>query len=95
MKKKLPRRTSRRVIVSVYRVYRCYGGPEEGGWYYDAYQHLDSKQVRPSRVKRTMKQLRTIYPSADLNSVRTRFDHYICREDVRGKHTTKRIPQYE
>lgn len=22
--------------VAVYRISRCYGGPEEGGWYYDA-----------------------------------------------------------
>lgn len=24
------------VLVNVYEVHRCYGGPEEGGWWYDA-----------------------------------------------------------
>lgn len=24
--------------LSVYEVHRCYGGPEEGGWWYDAYE---------------------------------------------------------
>lgn len=26
------------VYLSVYRLNRCYGGPEEGGWYYDNYE---------------------------------------------------------
>ena len=25
-------------FVSVYRHHRCYGGPEEGGWWYDRYE---------------------------------------------------------
>lgn len=26
-------------FLSVYEITRHYGGPEEGGWYYDAYEH--------------------------------------------------------
>lgn len=26
--------------LSVYRVHRCYGGAEEGGWWYDAYEFM-------------------------------------------------------
>lgn len=26
-------------FVSIYRTERCYGGPEEGGWWYDAWSH--------------------------------------------------------
>lgn len=93
--RELPRKKSKRVIVSVYRVCRCYGGPEEGGWYYDAYEHLESKVVRPSQVKRIMGYFRDMFPSADLNSVMTMYDHYICREDVKGKYTTRKRPYYE
>jgi len=32
------------VYVSVYEVSRNYGGPEEGGWWYDAYSLEDSKE---------------------------------------------------
>ena len=28
------------VLVGVYHVDRCYGGPEEGGWWFDAWQHV-------------------------------------------------------
>lgn len=29
--------------VGVYEVYRCYGGPEEGGWWYDAGEAIHSE----------------------------------------------------
>ncbi len=32
-------------FVNVYEVDRCYGGPEEGGWYYDAGQLLATYAV--------------------------------------------------
>lgn len=28
--------------VNVYEISRCYGGPEEGGWYYDHYEIIES-----------------------------------------------------
>lgn len=36
------------VYVSLYRVDRCYGGPEEGGWWYNHYS-LESYQFCNSR----------------------------------------------
>ena len=30
--------------VSLYQCNQCYGGPEEGGWYYDAYALEESKR---------------------------------------------------
>lgn len=33
------------IYVSVYNVESCYGGPEEGGWWYDYYRLLDSFQL--------------------------------------------------
>lgn len=32
------------VYVSLYEVERCYGGPEEGGWWYNSYQLLSTKK---------------------------------------------------
>jgi hypothetical protein len=32
------------IYVSVYEVERCYGGPEEGGWWYDNYTLKSTKQ---------------------------------------------------
>lgn len=34
----LARRLRRMHFATVYRIDRCYGGPEEGGWWYDWYQ---------------------------------------------------------
>lgn len=31
-----------KIQFSIYDVNRVYGGPEEGGWYWDAYQHVKS-----------------------------------------------------
>lgn len=35
----------RPVWVNVYRVDRCYGGPEEGGWWYDVYECVESVRL--------------------------------------------------
>lgn len=41
-----------RVQVSIYGVDRCYGGPEEGGWYYDAYNFAGvSERVYPEDIE--------------------------------------------
>lgn len=29
------------LYVNVYQRRRCYGGPEEGGWYYDAWEPIE------------------------------------------------------
>lgn len=34
-----------RIVVGIARVENCYGGPEEGGWYYDAGQPVGSFKV--------------------------------------------------
>lgn len=32
------------IYVSLYEIERCYGGPEEGGWWYDSYQLISTKK---------------------------------------------------
>lgn len=43
------------LYVNVYDNGRCYGGPEEGGWYYDCGDVVDSFRVKRREVKRIVK----------------------------------------
>ena len=38
----------RTLYVNVYQVERCYGGAEEGGWWYDSYTPLESETAECS-----------------------------------------------
>lgn len=40
-------RERHQVYANVYRVSRCYGGPEEGGWWYDVGEPLESVRIDP------------------------------------------------
>ena len=42
--------------VSVYEVQRAYGGPEEGGWWYDAYQLVDTHPVATLEAAQKVKE---------------------------------------
>ena len=42
----LPPHNTPLFYVTIYKVTRCYGGPEEGGWTYDRIDHLASRPVR-------------------------------------------------
>lgn len=84
--------------ASVYNVERCYGGPEEGGWYYD---HLDFcfavpcwsedeyDQVRDRLCKRIASPTRPIY------SVLSDGETRVLRECYPGEIRTDRRPHYE
>jgi len=40
----------RRFVVAIHEIDRCYGGPEEGGWYYDAHAPSTAPEHRrPTR----------------------------------------------
>lgn len=53
MRKKSKKSHSRKVTLTLYSVTRCYGGPEEGGWWYDWYEHVRSfRPMKPCRVER-------------------------------------------
>jgi len=39
--------SSSKVFVTAFAVTRHYGGPEEGGWYYDLYYPLKSRAIAP------------------------------------------------
>lgn len=50
------------VFVNVYEVDRIYGGPEEGGWWYDAGTAVVSRQVSEADSERVRAELEAKYP---------------------------------
>lgn len=38
-------RTPAKLFVTMYSVTRCYGGPEEGGWWYDWYEPVKDAHI--------------------------------------------------
>ena len=39
------------VFINVYRVNRDYGGPEEGGWWYDTGEFVECHPVKPEDAR--------------------------------------------
>lgn len=35
----------KKLFINVYEVERCYGGPEEGGWWYNSYRCIDTVKL--------------------------------------------------
>jgi hypothetical protein len=54
---------ARKLYVNVYSVGRCYGGPEEGGWYYDCGDPTASHPVkRMKQAERLQRRLEARCP---------------------------------
>lgn len=88
---------SRLVYVSVYNRELCYGGAEEGGWWYDAYSLEKSMRVLNQRdlVVTAMSKLRESYPeSKNYYSVNGGHSYDIFAEYRQGKHNTLERPRY-
>lgn len=50
--------------LNVYRIERAYGGPEEGGWWYDDYIPLKSFRGRTKRIRKKLrKRLESLFPN--------------------------------
>lgn len=49
---------SKKVWINVYEITRAYGGPEEGGWYYDEYNCiLEPIRCHRHKINKVMKKL--------------------------------------
>lgn len=89
-------------FVSVYMVTRCYGGPEEGGWWYDSYELRASLPIAdylegaPS-ADEVEAFLRRIFGEGEGNrfSVLGGYGIHYCREYESGQSETKGRPTYE
>jgi hypothetical protein len=89
-----------RIQVSVYGVDRCYGGPEEGGWYYDAYQfagvseRVDIEEVDAAK-ERVLKLFEDEQPRYPISSVLSDGPEYRALIEVKaGEHQTQGRPRY-
>ena len=74
----VPRRERkiRGMIVAVIKTTRVYGGPEEGGWWHDYRECVESHQVYGwTHAMATVRRMRDEYPVP-------RFDRYSCAGDA-------------
>lgn len=84
--------------VTVYEVTRHYGGPEEGGWWYNWYKPIESIKVRPCNAEREYQRLIKLYSACDqgdIYSVRGGYKYVIYKECKRHEFATKHVPHYE
>lgn len=85
------------VFVNVYEVDRVYGGPEEGGWYYDAGRLITSRQVTEESAEDMKLSLQIKYPkTGDSSSViYSGGDYRVWIEDHPGADFPEYTPHYE
>jgi len=79
------------IHVSVYDLTREYGGPEEGGWYYDSYEFIESTPVeRPEDLKAAVDKMAAQFSRASFDG-----KIVIMAERTPGEQATKARPHYE
>lgn len=87
-----------RVWVSVYYVNREYGGPEEGGWWYNWYTHVETIRV-PLRFaehhRRRLEYKHRDHHYGNIYSVMGGQQVQVFIEGQPKQHETKRRPHYE
>lgn len=90
------------LYVNVYRVSRYYGGPQEGGWYYDIGEPVESHLIHegtPEAAKTQQEALQARY--ADHQPRRNRFsviggaDYVVTVEDHFARGYPEEEPTYE
>lgn len=89
----------RSLFAGVYAVSRHYGGPEEGGWWYNWYEHLESTgPVKHCRIRPKLDALEAKYSGekwGDISSVRGGKDIVAFSEKYPGSQATRHRPHYE
>lgn len=85
------------VFVNVYEVDRLYGGPEEGGWWYDAGQLITSRQVTEESALDMKLSLQIKYPETGGSSsvFYSGGDYRVWIEDHPGADYPESRPMYE
>jgi len=87
------------VFVTVYEVTRHYGGPEEGGWWYNWNEPVESVLVLPSQdaeeVVEQMTKRNEYRIWGDIYSVCGGMDILVMVEATQNKYATKCRPHYE
>lgn len=85
--------------VNVYLVQRCYGGPEEGGWWYDAGEPVASVPVwsneEKEETKLKLKEKFNNDENVPISSVLSKGEYQIYVEDDFAQIFPKSKPYYE
>lgn len=82
--------------VNVYSVSRCYGGPEEGGWWYDAGECIERMEVAADKAGDVAEALRRQYPRTGRRySVLGGDDFDVKIEHEPGTYFPQYQPRYE
>jgi hypothetical protein len=89
--------------ITVYFITREYGGPEEGGWYYDNHSKRMSFYVGDMTRDKANALLKALYEWEDfmlegnrpLSSVLSTGEYRIMMEEDEGEFETKGSPRYE
>lgn len=85
------------VYVNVYSVTREYGGPEEGGWWYNALNCEHSEWVPIEEAEQTKKDLREEFKGAergDIYSARGGVEIVILIEEKQAQSETRERPAW-
>lgn len=87
----------RNVFVNVYFVTRHYGGPEEGGWWYNWYECEETVQTTGKNayeVKEALEKKYEDYKQGDIYSVLGGVDVEVLIEDEPAQSESKEVPHY-
>jgi hypothetical protein len=88
-------------FVNIYLIDRAYGGPEEGGWYYECGQAIDSREVLEDDLREVKgnAELWCIEENknrrSDIGSVLSEGKYVVCIDDEPGKDYPSERPHYE
>jgi len=88
-------------FVNVYLVDRAYGGPEEGGWWFDTGQVVKSTPTLPKRAQKLSERFsawadrQNADRRSDISSVLSEGRYVIYVEDEPGCDFPQESPRYE
>jgi hypothetical protein len=85
--------------LGLYKITRHCGGPEEGGWYYNWYEHCFSIPLittSQEEIDMITRLLKARFPDhGNIYSVNGGYKYLILGEKSEGEHQTKQVPYYE
>ncbi len=87
----------KKFYVNVYRVTRHYGGPEEGGWWFNWYECVKSIRVPRENFGYALKEKlgKEFIGKGNIYSVLGGHDFLIFTENRKAQSETKERPYYE
>ena len=81
--------------VTVYRVTRHYGGPEEGGWWYNWYEPVHTEDFRSWEQRDELQKEWVDRNSGDIYSVLGGEEYRVYAEEIKHESASTERPHYE